>query len=155
MCRLKGLSARSLFGNWQLDHAIGLWEVGKGRALRLISYMAEKQSDPIYAYFIDIENAATLVAEVLAKTNVDLDGSGTDAVKIAALKKWIVGDSTATGEAAAKNEKCKFAVAGGVEFGTNDIGVVFARGMVVFLVHKSQAKLALTGSNDIITVLVS
>ena len=155
---MKGLSARSLFGNYQLDHQLGLWEIGKGRQTRLINILMEKKADPIYAYFIDIEDIGKLVEEVKDETNVDLDSNDTtDGVKLQALKKWIVGDSTAGAEKKdkLKNSKCKFAVAGGVEFGTAELGISFSRGMVVFLIHKSQSKLNLDGTNDIITVLVS
>ena len=152
---MRGLSARSLFGNYQLDHEIGLWEVGRGRPTRLMNFLMEKKADPIYAYFLDIKNVDKVVEEVEKATNVNLDGNATDAIKLAALKKWIVGDSTASDDSKNKNERCKFAVAGGVEFGTTELGLVFSQGMVVFLIHKSQDKLNMDSTNDIITVLVS
>ena len=151
-------ATRTLFGNYQLNHELGLWQVKKRPCtlLDIYDHGDPTAENPLIMYCLDYKSVADFKKRVIARTTIDIDDTGVDKTKrLQAMRLTITGDPKGTtAEKKDPDLECHL-VRVLTNSRSNQLRVGFTQGLLLFLVHKNMTPMAFHENEDFITVLVS
>ena len=150
-------ATRTLFGNYQLDHELGLWSVRKKPCTLedIYDHGDPRDENPLVMYCLDYKEVEDFKAEVLKRTKIDIDDDAVDKSKrLHAMRLAITGDPKGKTTEEKKSDKQCHLVRILTNSRSNQLHIAFTRGLLLFLVHKNMSQLNFVENEDFITVLV-
>ena len=150
-------ATRTLFGNYQLDHELGLWSVRKKSCTLedIYDHGDPRDENPLVMYCLDYKDVDAFKAFVLKRTKIDIDDTDVDKSKrLKAMRLAITGDPKGkTKDEKQADRECHL-VRILTNSRSNQLHIAFTSGLLLFIVHKNMSPINFIENEDFITVLV-